>query len=481
MRRQRTRKYYLYLKDNHLLGVEWQAGRVRKVIDMALEDPVPTIQGGGEAILLLNREELEHHIVSLPSHGKFSIHNVMAHEAASLMDAQATDLTYDWRSIGSADKEEIPHTLYLLAAHPQDELLSLLGKLKHKGITVRHVVSYLDLFIEKGRTLKIGGGSGLMVLEAPNVHLLFFRDGSYGFERTFELREKGFENDFLLEIRRSFFYAKQKFKIPVERVAILMPPEWLNEELARELNETLEVPVDLINSPGGQALFSEDTALTVLINEASLVPSVLNLLPPSLARERETKRFSYAVSFTEAVLLGIILISTWTTYAAYQYDRVALCNREQQLKAVEARLDSEREKIDRFKTIKQETAVVKNFLNHKKNVHLYLECLPYLVPEQVHLESLFWGAGTRQKPLKTANNSATTIGKPLKGNVFVLEGVIDVPSPELRFSLFFKVLDTLQKAPFVQGVTYYSDDLLTSGKFQLYVHLKEIGLDHGTY
>lgn len=476
MKTKRTKKYYLYLNDTRLLGVEWHSGTARKVIDSALDEPLPKI-AGGEAILLLNREKLQHHIVPLPSQGKFSIHKVMAHEAATLMDLPPTDIIYDWRTIGNEVIDEIPNTLYLLAGHEQDEIVPLLERLTEIGLKVRNVVTYLDILIEKGRALKIDGGSGLMVFEEPLVHFLFFRDGIYGFERTFELRKEGFEKDFLLEIQRSFFYAKQKFKIPVDNVSVLMPPPWLQGDLAQELQETLEVPVEYLGSPDAKHLFPEDPALTLMINEASLVPSLLNLLPTSLIRERETRRFSYAVSFTEVVLLVLLFLFARTTYQTYQEDLKILEERDRQLKIVETQMESERQKLDRFKRIKQETSIVERYLEHKKNVYLYFETLPYLIPRQIYLETLFWGSETNKRPVRAASHPATA-GNAIGKNTIVLIGSIDDPSPEHRFSLFSRMLESLQSAPFVETITSYSDDLLVNGEFQIDVHVKQIKDDY---
>ena len=148
--------------------------------------------------------------------------------------------------IGTDEEEGIPQTDYLLSCHRRDELTTLVQQLTAEGLRVKRIVSTLDLLIERGRSLHAQEGSGLMVFEEPLVHFLFFRNGSYGFERTFELREEGFEKDFLLEIQRSFFYTKQKFKVPIERVGILMAPEWLRGDMAGELQESLEVPIEFL-------------------------------------------------------------------------------------------------------------------------------------------------------------------------------------------------------------------------------------------
>ena len=466
------KKYFLYLKDSNLIGVEWQNGNLRKVIDTTVDDLSFGSEVDGEAILLLNKESLQHQIISVPTKGKVSLKKIMAHEVESLMGCPPSELIFDWRVIGSSSEEGVPQTLYLLAAHRQSEIIPTIQNLRRLGFKLTKIISFLDLLIEKGKALQVKGGSGLMIFEEPLVHFLFFRDGVYGFQRSFELREEGFQKDFLLEIQRSFFYTKQKFKTPIEKVSVILSPEWLQNDLADQLQETLGVPIDFLSPHLKDCEFPEIKLLNILINEQNLISPLLNLMPPEIIREMETQKLAWAVTLTEVVLLCLVLLWTYNNKGFLKNDTHYYNIREKQLKLLETNLINKKEKIERLKKLEEETKLVKEYLKQKKYLHLYLKSLSFLVPEKIHLESISWGNNSDQ-PIK-ATTPPSSLGQSENGNIITLIGKVDSPLPDEKYSLFFKFLGNLESSPFVEKVNYHSEDLLTQGLFQIDIYLKEI-------
>lgn len=473
MRRLGKKKYLLCLKGTNLIGVELHKGKPRKVIDTSLDALSVDSDVAGDAVLLLDNEDVQHQIISVPARGKLSLKQMMAHEVKTLMEHPSSEIVYDWRKIGSGAEEGIPRTLYLLAVYHRPEIIPLLEKVELLGLKLTKVVSSLDLLIEKGSCLPGKGGSGLMVFEAPFVHFLFFQNGAYGFQRSFELREEGFQKDFLLEIQRSFFYTKQKFKIPIERVGVLLAPQWLQGDMHAQLQETLGVPVDLLSPKLTDCAFPELKLLNIMISEASLLPSLLTLLPAEITREMNTRKAAWAVTFGEAVLLSLALLWTYNTHQSLKRDIHLYGMQASQMASVEARVESERDRIKRFKKLQEENALVKNHLSRTKFLRLYLETLPFLVPEQVHLESIHWGSSLSESPVKpTAHPSS--LGRPAGANLMVIRGKVDARSADEKYARFFEFLDRLKSAPFVAMTEHQSEDLLTDGRFQLSVQVKEI-------
>ena len=97
MKKSRAKKYFLYLKDSRLIGIECRGESVKKVMDTTVDKPIATVAVSGEAILLVNREELVHHIVSLPTNGKVSVPKTLVHELESLTEQPPKTFAYDWR------------------------------------------------------------------------------------------------------------------------------------------------------------------------------------------------------------------------------------------------------------------------------------------------------------------------------------------------------------------------------------------------
>jgi len=473
------KKYLLYLKGSKLIGVELQKGKPGKVIDTTLEALSVDSDLVGEAVLLLHSENVQHQIVSVPAKGKISLKHMMAHEVETLMEHPSSEIVYDWRKTGSGTEEGRPRILYLLAVYHRPEIIPLLEEVELLGLKLTKVVSSLDLLIAKGSALPGEGGSGLMVFEESFVHFLFFQNGVYGFQRSFELREEGFQKDFLLEIQRSFFYTKQKFKIPIERVSVLLAPQWLQGDMHAQLQETLGVPVDLLSPKLTDCVLPELDLLNVMMSEAHLLSSLLNLLPGEITREINTRKAAWAVTLGEAVLLSFALLWTYNTHDSLKRDTLFYSMQENQMRSVAARVESERDRIERFKELQEKNAVVKNHLSRKKFLRLYLETLPFLVPEQVHLESIHWGSGLSESPVKpTAHPSS--LGQPVGANLIVIRGKVDAPSADEKYARFFEFLENLKNAPFIVTADYQSEDLLTDGVFQLSLQIKEIRPDHGT-
>lgn len=470
---QLRKQYFLYLKGSHLLGVELQGREPRKVLDTSLEELHIEPEVTGEATLLLDREGLQHQIVTIPARGRFPLKKTMAHEVESLMDCSPSELIYDWRGLGNTAEEEIPEALYLLAAYRRPELLSLLEEFSLQGIRVTRIISALDLIIEKGRALHTIGGSALMLFEEPLVHFIFFRDGIYGFQRTFELRGEAFAKDLLLEIQRSFFYTKQKFKVPIEKVSILLAPDWLQGDLSAQLEATLGVPVDFLSPRLGDCSFPDLKLLNVLIHDVKLASSLLDLLPKEISRTIETRRLAWAITFTESVLLCLALLWAYNNRESLKRDVLFSEIQARQLRSVQTRIEGEHDTIARYRRVEEETNMVNNYLTRKKNLHHYFESLPFLIPENVHLESVVWG--TKPSELRgTVSPGPTATAATDAPNVLIISGKVDSVSLDQRYSLFFQFLNNLEASPFVQRVNYDSEEVIAQGTFEITVHLKEV-------
>ncbi|MBN2468267.1 MAG: hypothetical protein JXD19_08960 [Deltaproteobacteria bacterium] len=475
MRGLRRKRYFLYLKDSRLIGVESHKGRIQKVLDTTVEDLSSDFDLPGEATLLINREDLQHHIMPVPKRGKISVRKMIDHEVELFTGSSPSEALYDWRIIGSGQEEGAEQTIYLIASQPRLQTVSLLETFAHWGLKVTKIVSSLDLLIEKGRKLQQQGGSGLMVFEEPMVHFLFFKDGTYGFQRSFELRGEGFQKDLLLEIQRSFFYTKQKFKITIEKVGVLLAPEWLQGEMAAQLEATLGVPVEFLSPTIKDCRLPEIHLLNIILYEPILLPPLLNLLPAEMIREVESRKLGWALTLTEAVILGLMLLWVYNAREFQKSDFHFHTIRNQQLQSIQAQLESQHDKIERLRKTVEETATVQDHLKEKKYLHLYLKALPLFIPQNVHVESIAWGAGASEESRGTVSAHPTDFGGSPNDSVIMLTGQVTTPSSDEKYADFFQFVDNLESAPFVEKVDYQSEELLTKGLFTTTIFIKNIG------
>jgi len=473
----RKKKLFLYLQEQSLVGVKWEMGKVKKVIDTQMDQIYPDTQifRGEEAVLILDKQkEIQHQILSFPTPGKINLKKLIEYEVQSLMDAPSSELVYDYRFIGSSQEEGTSMNFYLIGAYRRKEILPWLEKLAWLGLNITKITTPLDILIEKGRKLNPKGGSGLMVFEDLMVHFLFFRNGVYGFQRTFELQEEGFQKDLILELQRSFFYAKQKFKLPIEKVSILLAPEWIVKEGKIELEEALGVPIEIIPPVYLELWLPEIKLLNTLINDVALLPPLLNLLPAEIIRERGVQKFSWALSFTELVILGLMLIWTYINQEALKRDLALLQIQNRQLQSLQVNLQNQQEKLNFIRKLIEESKIVKTHIKEKRNIYLVFEALPFLIPENVYLESITWGSLSSEQPTP---HPPPNLGESAS-NLMVLQGKVDSSAPEEKYSLFFQFLKAMESSPFIERVNFQTEELLSQGKFQINAYLKRIESNH---
>ena len=295
----------------------------------------------------------------------------------------------------------------------------------------------------------------------------------------FELREEGFEKDFLLEIQRSFFYTKQKFKIPIERVGILMAPEWLHGEMATELQESLEVPIEFLTPNRSDCTIPDGDLLNVLVNDPAIASNLNNLLPRELIRQQETRRLAWALTIAESVLLCLALLWSYNATEFQKNDAALYSARTEHLQSLKESVERHRTSIERQKQIIRETNQVKTFLTHKTSLYAYLESLAYFVPEHIHLDSINWESTSPQRR-KRAVTASSHQRPDFEDMAITISGQVTTGHTDVRYTRFFNFLDGLNNAPFVNRLDYESKDLLTEGFFEIVLHVKKIEFNHGT-
>ncbi|HJX30896.1 MAG TPA: hypothetical protein VJ624_03480, partial [Thermodesulfobacteriota bacterium] len=224
--------------------------------------------------------------------------------------------------------------------------------------------------------------------------------------------------------------------------------------------------------------FPDIKLLNILVNDVTLLPSLLNLLPSEILREIGTRKFAWALSFTELVLLGLVLLWTYNNRESLERDLSLFRVQDKQRQTIQASLETQNEKIALLKRVNEETKTVKEYLKQKSNIHLPLESLPFLIPEKVCLESMLWGAGASNQPITPAT-TPSTLGLSGQDNLMILKGTIDAPLPEEKYFLFFRFFNNLRSSPFVEKADFQTEKLLPDGLFQINLYLKRIEPKHG--
>jgi len=186
-----------------------------------------------------------------------------------------------------------------------------------------------------------------------------------------------------------------------------------------------------------------------------LISSLISFLPPEVLQEKKLKKAAILSVFVLSIcFLGIIqhLFYHWSNY---QYQTNIYFDVSRQLSKLEQKIKKQGEKLNYLKCLQNQANEIKNFLEKRSFVQIYLTTIPYILPKEIHLEKLSF------IPEET-------------GYVLVLSGKVDTKEIPKRGIIFQSFLENIKKMPFLTNITLNTIKLFTEGEFHLTAYLKKI-------
>lgn len=465
MRRGLSKGVVIYLRQDRLLGISWRRGRFQKVMDCSVQSPQLLRKSKGPATLLMHRESLEHRVVSLPLGPRIPLAQVMAHEAAELLGTSPEDTAFGWRLLGRGEEDGTLRQRHLLAACQRKEIQQLATVLHGLGLETTDVLSALDLLVEYG-VRSMGSKPGLLVVfDQELVHVVFFKEAMYGFHRVFQADQETFQEELLQEFQRSVYYAKQRYKAPVEEIRVALAPPWFLQETASVLESSLQVPCILIPPPQSMVQWPELGLLNLLAQDASLGKPLLSMIPPEVRRRRHLSRLAALSLSVEVLLIGLMAVAITILHTANENDRKILLDYARSLQVVQNNLGARKGDLQEMERFRQSVLTAKKILASRPELHLRLEELSYLVPEGIRLESIKWMDPSEEHRRQTPGSSPG-LGAEKKG-ILEIEGTAQAKEPEVRYITFSEWLETLKQAFPDREMVVQSGELLQKGRFSL--------------
>lgn len=461
------KRHLLYFRGDRLLGVEWKGGRLRKTLDCPSDRIESTHGVSGRAVLLVQNEALQHQVVSVPSSVRGVTRSLMANEAEELTGASASDLSLGWRFMGRSDEDGVTKDQFLLAAYPRGTLQGLLERLAQLGLKVQKVASALDLLIEYTGGKEDGGARLLVVFEQDTVQVLFFQGRLYRFQRSLPGIHEGVQEDLVLEIQRSAYYAKQRYKIPVEKVSVLLAPSWFSQEVASSLGSALQIPVDVITPLAGESPFPEVGVLNLALNNPGLLQPLLSILPPEIMRSRSLRRVAAICTVTELLLLGLVLLSILNHQAFREGDMRLLRTYATGLQALEENIQARQGELVEMNRFRQGVQDLREVFSKRPHLHVHLEALAYLVPEGIHLDSIHWSSPEAPVRRGPASGRVQAHADEKLADRIQLTGGVEGRDAGERYSLFFGWMERLKEEPLGPELAYGAEELLQKGTFKM--------------
>lgn len=406
----------------------------------------------GKGILLINDEKFQIKRLNLPKHQKINLYQTMLYETLELTQMKKKELIFKWRFLGNDEKE----SFYLLFVLPKLNIFSFWEKLKKQKFEIKDVFCTLDLLVKIGEKYSESEGDCFIFFNNNIVYFLAFKDKIFLFHRKVELKNVEVDvswQELVLELKRSLFYAKQKYKIIPEKLKILMPPSWFTPKLSETLAEELAiVKTEVIEFKK----FSKDVPfLDIFMSNLDIISSLISFLPPEVLQEKKLKKVSILSVFVLSICFLGIIQNLFYHWSNYQYQTNIYFDVSRQLNKLEQKIKKQGEKLNYLKCLQNQANEIKNFLEKRSFVQIYLTTIPYILPKEIHLEKLSF------IPEET-------------GYVLILSGKVDTKEIPKRGIIFQSFLENIKKMPFLTNITLNTIKLFTEGEFHLTAYLKKI-------
>ncbi len=419
--------------------------------------------------MLIHRDSMEHKVVSLPAGPRIPLARVMAREAAELLGAAQDETAFGWRLLGRVEEDGTWMQRYLLAACDRQEIQQSVAQIRGVGLEVTDVLSALDLLVEYG-TRFMGSKPGLLVVfDQELVHVVFFKEAMYGFHRVFQAGQEAFQEELLQEFQRSAYYAKQRHKAAVEQIRVALAPSWFLQETIPVLESSLQVPCTPLPLPQSLEQWPELGLLNLLSQDPALGKPLFSMIPPQVRRRRHLRRLAALSLAVEILLIGLMGVAITIFRSANQNDKETLLGYARSLQAVESSLGARRGDLQEMESLRHSVMTAKKIMASRPQLHLSLEELSYLVPEEIRLESIKWKDPLEEQP-RAAGGSSPGPGAGKKA-FLEIEGILQAREPEIRYEAFSRWLDFLKEVFPGPDLMVQSSELLQKGKFSLAVPL----------
>jgi len=466
MRRTRPRRLILYLRQRQLLGARLRKEGLARILSCPLEEFKAQPHAKGRAVLILQTDSLDHRVVSIPAGGKISLRRLMAREAVDLLGVE--EVALGWRLLGVSQEEGVEKDKVLLFACRREEISRINTILEDAGIEVVEILSALDLLVEFGKRVVGNLPSLLVVFDGDLIHCLFFKEGIFGFHRVFPAFTEEVPHELTMELQRSIYYAKQRFKSPVSHLKVALAPPWFGEEMLGALGEALQVPCNIV-PPKGLDGYPDDLGLLGLLSQdPSLLEPLSPILAPEVMRRRHMRKVALLSTSVELLLLGLVATAIFLLRDSLWADRELLHRYVQSFHALEGAIAAREADLKELERLKKASDLVKEIVAQRPSVVPVMIEVAQALPMGAHLESVKWISPVDPKVPKAprASQPQPAAGGGEPGRLEV-EGKVDLKDPSAKYELFGLFLEELRRHHGPKEVKAKTEELLDRGRFSI--------------
>ncbi len=437
-----------------------------QILGCPLEELKAHPQAKGRAVLILQTDALDHRVVSIPAGGRINLRQLMAREAADLLGVE--EVALGWRLLGLSQEEGVEKEKILLFACKREEISGINGLLEDAGIEVVEILSALDLLVEFGKRAVGNLPSLLVAFDGDLIHCLFFKDGIFGFHRVFPAFTEQVPHELTMELQRSIYYAKQRFKGPVSHLKVALAPPWFGEERLGAMSEALQVPCSLMQSKGSEGYAGDLGLLGLLAEDPDLLEPLSPILAPEVMRRRHMRKVALLSTSVELLLLGLVAIAIFLLRDSLMADRELLHRYVQSFHALEGAIAAKEADLKDLERLKKASNLVREIVAQRPSLVPAIIEVAQALPMGAHLESMKWTT-----PVEPKGPKAQRPSQPQPGAVggepgrLEVEGKVDLRDPSARYEIFGLFLEELRRHYDPKEVRAKTEELLDKGNFSV--------------
>ncbi len=460
-----TGAYLLYWQgDTVFVGSERKVEA--KSLNALLESPPR-----GKGYLLVSEENIKSKVVSIPQTKGINVARVMQHEALELvqeddLESLRQNYIFNWRLLWEEKRGQTTEREFILFVAPRSSIESFLSAIKTKGLKVEDVFVNIDLLIRIGENYAIHKEDFVIYFYQNKIYFFAYKDKKYVFHRELklttlsagsdasksELQESVGLEELYMEIKRSIFYAKQKFKLEGRHLTLFSDSQAVYRFL-KERKEDLNF--NLIETPLERE-GEKDRCLILSLWLKYHSFNLASLLPPEFSLEKCLKRMSYIGIGIALITFGLSLGTILKYTSDYNKKLAQLNTILYQENIVKKRLL----KYPRDQILKAKQMILKPRLPEVQRMSVpssninnclvsALDALPYLVPSEILLRTL---------DLKTSPTS----------DILSIEGKILVNGPQRRSEVLQRFISNLKHCILIDQIKEVErDSLFDRGTFRL--------------
>ncbi len=449
----------LYLKENTIYDSK---GNSYSVTDIQSLKKLKTRR----FTILADVENTKETIITVPSSLKSKPKQAMKHEAFKLSGEESMEkferkYMYRWRHIGTSGG----NTMYLLFVVPRSEIAPQLILLKKK-FHIKDVFCVNDVFAKYCQDINKEESTHVVFIGEEHVYYAAIEKGMYKFGRRFNVTDTSqtggidWEEEFILELKRSIFHAKQRYKFSSSEIKII------NHASKKHHSDYTPALLELGIEKVHPSVVDSITGIPIYDLFMSAYPSILPLcsfLLDEFIREKTVEKVSQILSILLVIPFLLVSMRVFRAYSNYttsveRYDHTSI-----EWVRVELKKVAYRREIETLQKLRLEYDETRKIASKRLFLEYYLKVLQYVIPTDSHIETA--------KIYPNGNNTYTA------------ELTLQVDSNNLkeRVRSMQEIERNLRNSPLLSGnIRINSNSLLKNGRFQLWAVIKKIVQENQT-